>query len=328
MNNPEYWKNDSSYFASPIGSERALAFQEALNQAGGNPFTFRGLPYAGEQQSVPVGLPPNQQVQQYIQPPPGGWTGGVDPNVVLAQNQMTGVTPSTNDLERMGGPEFKGKESDYYAQNFFREFPVGLDGNPVYGGPLETPPSEGKGAMFDMEGNLISPNYGGTSIPFDHPSIAGVSIPHPTEKYLDMYANAQLPDMGIGDGGTSGYSLPRGSGGPAQQQAMFGQMYHPDAQGLLSGTIDTPKAGATDVFGYSQFGNHPSIPRNAGSIGTSNSEQPQLGGLLADNPGGTTDKTGWDKDRRFAEANKKNNMYQMLFDMGSQMQQENPFYFN
>lgn len=143
-----------------------------------------------------------------------------------------------------------------------------------------------------------------------------------------MYANAQLPDMGIGDGGTSGYSLPRGSGGPAQQQAMFGQMYHPDAQGLLSGTIDTPKAGATDVFGYSQFGNHPSIPRNAGSIGTSNSEQPQLGGLLADNPGGTTDKTGWDKDRRFAEANKKNNMYQMLFDMGSQMQQENPFYFN
>jgi hypothetical protein len=180
----------------------------------------------------------------------------------------------------MGGPEFKGKESDYYAQNFFREFPVGLDGNPVYGRPLETPPSEGKGAMFDMEGDLISPNYAGTSLRSDDPSIAGVSI------------------------------------------------YHPDVQGLLSGTIDTPKAGATDVFGYSQFGNHPSIPRNAGSIGTSNSDQPQIGGLLADNPGGTTDKTGWDKDRRFAEKNKKNNMYQMLFDMGSQMQQENPFYFN
>ena len=52
------------------------------------------------------------------------------------------------------------------------------------------------------------------------------------------------------------------------------------------------------------------------------------GGLLTEQPSNTGDESGWDKDRRFAEANKKNNMYQMLFDMGSQMQQENPFYFN
>ena len=321
MNNPEYWKNDSSYFASPKGSERALAFQEALNQAGGNPFTFRGLPYAGEQQSAPVGLPPNQQVQQYIQPPPGGWTGGVDPNVVLAQNQMPGVTPSTNDLERMGGPEFKGKESDYYAQNFFSEWPR----NPLTGeieyltGDIwgEGPPTDGRDQVIDMYGNVTSPNYAGESLPFDDPSIAGVSIPHQKEKYLDMYANAQLPDMGIGDGGTSGYSLPRGSGGPGQQQAMFSQMYHPDAQGLLSGTIDTPKAGATDVFGYSQFGNHPSIPRNTASVGASNPEQPQIGGLLSDNPGGTTDKTGWDKDDIFARA---------MFNLSNNILAPNSFY--
>ena len=309
MNNPEYWKNDSSYFASPKGSERALAFQEALDQAGGSPFTFRGLPYAGEQPSAPVGLPPNQQIQQFIPPPSGGWTDGVDPN-----NFINAPEPVTSRAGDMSGPTWQ-QADDWNAQNYFREYPINpLTGQPEYlTGDIwsQSVPTDGRDQVIDMYGNVTSPNYTGTSLPFDDPSIAGTSISHPKEKYLDMYANAQLPDMGIGDGGTSGYSLPRGSVGPGQQQAMFSQMYHPDAQGLLSGTIDTlkdkegisnPKAGATDVFGYSQFGNHPSIPRNTASVGASNTGQPQIGGLLADNPGGTTDKTGWDRDDIFARA--------------------------
>ena len=316
MNNPEYWKNDSSYFASPIGSERALAFQKALNQAGGNPFTFRGLPYVGEQQSAPVGLPPNQQVQQYIQPPPGGWTGGINPFDLAGQNQVSRVTSRPGD---MSGPTYQ-QADDWHAQNYFSEYPINpLTGSEYLTGDIwsQGVPTSGKGNTIDMFGKETTPNYAGESLPFDDPSIAGVSIPHPTEKYLGMYANAQLPDMGIGDGGTSGYSLPRGSGGPAQQQAMFGQMYRPDAQGLLSGTIDTPKAGATDVFGYSQFGNHPSIPRNTASVGASNPEQPQIGGLLSDNPGGTTDKTGWDRDDIFARA---------MFNLSNNILAPNSFY--
>ena len=31
-------------------------------------------------------------------------------------------------------------------------------------------------------------------------------------------------------------------------------------------------------------------------------KQPQTGGILADNTGGTTDKTGWDRDDIFARA--------------------------
>ena len=311
MNNPEYWKNDSSYYASPKGSERALAFQEALNQAGGNPFTFRGLPYAGEQPQ-----------RGLLDPPLGGWTGGIDPNDFINNpkpivqqkdlaNLMGNSIPSS-----LSGPNFEGDDSDYFAQNYFRDFPIGLDGTPVYAGPLELPSSEGKGAKFDMDGNLIVQNN------------AGESIPHPAQ----MYANVQLPDKGFGDGGTSGYSIgeyiPTGS----------------YAQGLLSGTIDPtvttiprlpgikmnetladagsiPKSGATDVFGYSQFGNHPSISRNPASI------RPEQNSLLSN-------ATGYDKDPTFSNRNNLNDEYRenmfakAMMNLSNNILAPDPFYSN
>ena len=259
-----------AYFASPKDSDRARRFREAYaNAIPGQNFMFEGQPYAG-----PEGLPPNQQVQQYAQSSPGGWTGGVDPNVALAQNQMPGVVLSTNDLERMGGPESTGKDTDYYAQNFFREYPVGLDGNPVYGGHLETPPSEGKGAVYDMEGNLISPNYGGTSIPFDHPSIAGTSIPFPEQSqeqvgdFQNIISGQPLPG--------SKYYGPEGF-----QNIISG----PPLPGLLASEAPVPTE--TDYKLYDWLDNPTPIKQ----------EQP---GLLADNS--NTDKPGWEKDKKFNNA--------------------------
>mgnify|MGYP000479678280 CR=1 FL=1 len=166
MKNPEYWKNDSSYFASPKGSERALDYNEAFNQAEGAPFSFRGLPYAGvEEQSAPVGLTPNQQVQQYFQPPPGGWTGGVDANQLAAQNQMQGVSPRPGN---MSGPSYT--TLDQNAQNNFSEYPINpLTGQPEYlTGDIWSQgiPTSGKGNEIDYYGNETTPDYAGVKIPF------------------------------------------------------------------------------------------------------------------------------------------------------------------
>ena len=259
-----------AYFASPKDSDRARRFREAYaNAIPGQNFMFEGQPYAG-----PEGLPPNQQVQQYAQSSPGGWTGGVDPNVALAQNQMPGVVLSTNDLERMGGPESTGKDTDYYAQNFFREYPVGLDGNPVYGGHLETPPSEGKGAVYDMEGNLISPNYAGTSIPFPEqtPEQMAMSMHRVDDRdnSVPRFSNRHLsPDLP--------YSV-TGMSGPGQDTGE-------PLPGLLASEAPVPTE--TDYKLYDWLDNPTPIKQ----------EQP---GLLADNS--NTDKPGWEKDKKFNNA--------------------------
>jgi hypothetical protein len=268
-----------NYYASPKDSDRARRFREAYaNAIPGQNFMFEGQPYAG-----PEGLPPNQQVQQYIQPPPGGWTGGVDPNVAAAQNQMPGVTPRPGD---MGGPEFTGKDTDYYAQNFFREFPVGLDGNPVYGGPLETPPSEGKGSVYDMEGNLIPPNSAGTSIPFDDPSIAGVSIPFP-EQTPEQMASAMYR---VGDRDNSVPRFPNRHLSPDLPYSVTGmsgpgQDTGEPLPGLLASEAPVPTE--TDYKLYDWLNNPTPIKQ----------EQP---GLLADNS--NADKPGWEKDKKFNNA--------------------------
>jgi hypothetical protein len=271
-----------NYYASPKNSDRARRFREAYaNAIPGQNFMFEGQPYAG-----PEGLPPNQQVQQYTQPPLGG---------------MPGVLPSTNDLERMRGPEFTGKDTDYYAQNFFREFPVGLDGNPVYGGPLETPPSEGKGSVYDMEGNLIPPNYAGTSIPFDDPSIAGVSIPFP-EQTPEQMASAMYR---VDDRDNSVPRFPNRHLSPDLPYSVTGmsgpgQDTGEPLPGLLASEAPVSK-------GPGWFERH--YPESF--------QKRKSAGLLDD----TTDKSGWEKDKEFSDIQK------LLVQLGmSQMQDNsNPF---
>ena len=63
-----------------------------------------------------------------------------------------------------------------------------------------------------------------------------------------------------------------------------GKMMTDDQRSLFAG--GTPSGNSQ---GYGQF--------TARDI-----KQPQTGGILADNPGGTTDKTGWDRDNIFARA--------------------------
>lgn len=155
-----------------------MAFRKAYaNARPGETLWFEGQPYAVP--AAPGFLAPEQQVQQYFQPPPGGWTGGVDPNVFAAQDQMQGVIPSTNDLARMSGPEYQGKESDYYAKNFFRDIPSGRF----------SPDSRNMGLMQLPNGDWVpdpSTDPSGQSIPFDDPSIAGTSIPFPEQSQREM----------------------------------------------------------------------------------------------------------------------------------------------
>ena len=275
-----------NYYASPKDSDRARRFREAYaNAIPGQNFMFEGQPYAG-----PEGLPPNQQVQQYAQSPPGGWTDGVDPNVVLAQNQMPGITPSTNDLERMGGPGSKGKESDYYAQNYFREYPINpLTGQPEYlTGDIwgKGPPTDGRDQVIDMYGKVTSPNYAGTSIPFDHPSIAGERIPFPEQSQKELasamyrvddrdnsvprFSNRHLsPDLP--------YSV-TGMSGPGQ-----------DTGEPLPGLLASKPPGPTesDYKLYNWLDNP-----------TPTKQEPPS--LLADNS--NTDKSGWERDKKFNDA--------------------------
>jgi hypothetical protein len=167
-----------NYYASPRGSERSMAFQDAYRNAPmGQDFMFENQPYA--RPGPPGFLAPDQQVQQYFQPPPDGWTGGVDPNVFAAQDQMQGVTSRPGDMK---GPEYHGKDSDYYAQHFFRDIPGGLG-----------PDSRNMGLMQSTDpknfGDWVpdpSTDPSGQSIPFDDPSIAGTRIPFPKQSQREI----------------------------------------------------------------------------------------------------------------------------------------------
>jgi len=276
---------DYNYFASPRNSDRAKRFREAYGRANiGQNFDFEGQPYAGPSA------------------PPGGWTNGINPLELAAKNQMQEVAPSDGGMS----PPPPDINSDYYAQNYFREFPVGLDGNPVYGATPGMPsPSEGKGAMFDLEGNLIPPNSGGTSLPFDHPSIAGTRIPFP-EQSADQQAMALSrvddpsgPRFGAANqmGVAEGYNhqmvnAPMGFGmsGPGQDT---GQL-----PGLLADDMSGPKW--TDGMKLRQKAER-DRKRKLGLLGD------------ASDTNQSTNKSGWEKDKKFS------NTQNLLMELGMNM---------
>ena len=272
-----------AYFASPKDSDRARRFREAWNNATpGQNFMFEGQPYAG-----PEGLPPNQQVQQYAQSPPGGWTGGVDPNVALAQNQILGVSPSINDLERMGGPEFKGKDSDYYAQNFFREHPINpLTGEPDYS-PEIGPEARNMGLMESTETH----NFGDwVADPSTAP--AGYSIPFP-EQSQEQLASAMYRVDDPSNPKFSSRHIFDPSPRPSSVTGMYAQS---GGEGLLS---------ESDYKLYDWLDNPTPIKQ----------ETP---GLLADNS--DTDKPGWEKDKKFNDA-----LLQMVMQWGMNQATDDEF---
>jgi len=267
-----------NYYASPKGSDRAKRFQEAYgNATSGQNFMFEGQPYAGpEGQSAPVGLPPNQQVQQYFQPPPGGWTGGVDPNQFAAQDQMQGVSSRPGDVS---GPKYQGKDSDYYAQNFFREIPSGGLG----------PDSRNMGLMQSTNGDWVPD-------PSTDPS--GMSIPFPEQSQEQMaMALSRVDDPsgprfssrgGIGD--DSPPSSVTGMYGPGQDT---GQL-----PGLLADDMSGPKW--TDGMKLRQKAER-DRKRKLGLLGD------------ASDTNQSTDKSGWEKDKKFS------NTQNLLMELGMNM---------
>lgn len=286
-----------NYFASPRNSDRAKRFREAYGRANiGQNFDFEGQPYAGPSA------------------PPGGWTNGINPLELAAKNQMQEVAPSDGGMS----PPPPDINSDYYAQNYFREFPVGLDGNPVYGATPGMPsPSEGKGAMFDLEGNLIPPNSGGTSLPFDHPSIAGTRIPFPEQsadqlamtldrvddrdnsvpRFPGRHLSADLP-----------YSV-TGMSGPGQDTG--------PPPGLLADDMSGPRW--TD-FGKLREGSRTPMrdyfqEKDWRSHSPEELHKRRMAGLLGDasDTNQSTNKSGWEKDKKFS------NTQNLLMELGMNM---------
>jgi len=264
-----------NYYASPKDSARALAFQEAWDNATpGQDFMFEGQPYAG-----PSGLlAPEQQVQQYFQPPPGGWTGGVDPNVFAAQ------TPAVSSRSgNMRGPVYQGKDSDYYTQNFFRKFPINpLTGEPDYGGDILGSRNMGLVQSTDPSnfGDLIpdpSTDPAGTRIAFDDPRIAGTQIPFPeqsTPSYLAQNRDSVQYQPGFQNIITGGSRPQQGLLGPGyagQNRTEVEELRQQVAQGRV----------------------------------------PQQSRILAN-----TDEHGWTKDRRMRDANLQ--VANMLLNYGEQ----------
>ena len=138
---------------------------------------------------------------------------------------------------------------------------------------------------------------------------------------------AQYPEGGIGGGYQSNLSYLSGSpmaGNPvalAQQQAMFEQM-NPGAQGLLSGTTEIPTSNPTDVFGYKQFGNHPSFQRGLLDQDFLRQESDAVIGV---DELKAQDNSGWNKDETFN--NKRNKLLrEYLKEMSLNITKENEFY--
>ena len=278
-----------NYYASPKNSDRARRFREAYaNATPGQNFMFEGQPYAGpEAPSAPVGLPPDQQVQQY-QIPPGGWTGGINPYDLAGQNQVTEVNSRPGD---MSGPEYQGKDSDYYPQHFFRDIPGGLG-----------PDSRNMGLMQLPNGDWVpdpSTDPSGQSIPFDHPSIAGTRIPF-WEQSADQKAMAfhRVDDP----------SYPRF--GAANQMGVAQIQHNPPSSvtGMYAPGQDTgpPSGLLSEPMVDRDWLTNPTHPKQ---------EAPSL---LADNS--YTNKSGWEKDKKFNNA-----LRQMMMQWGMNQANDDEF---
>lgn len=305
MNLEKLHRGNMNYFASPKNSDRARRFREAYaNATPGQNFMFEGQPYAG-----PEGLLPNQE----IQPPSGGWTGGVDPN-----NFINNSGPVTSIASGMVGPswqqdpdkfkDFMIKAEDRNARENFREWPINpLTGQPEYlTGDIwgEGPPTDGRDQVIDMYGKVTYPNYTGTSLPFDDPSIAGERIPFPE----------QTPEQ------------------------MAGSMYR-------VGDPSYPRFAAANQMGTAEGYNHQMVnaPMGFGMSGPGQDTGQPLPGLLASEspvskgPGwferhypesfqkrktaalldDTHDKSGWEKDKKFSNTQK------LLVQLGMNQMQDN-----
>ena len=301
-----------NYYASPKGSDRAKRFREAYgNATSGQNFMFEGQPYAGpEGQSAPVGLPPNQQVQQYFQPPPGGWTGGVDPNQFAAQDQMQGVSSRPGD---MSGPTYQGKDSDYYAQNFFREIPGGLG-----------PDSRNMGLMQSTEphnfGDWVtdpSTDPSGMSVPFDDPSIAGTRIPFPGQSQEQMAMALSRVDDPSGPRFSS-----RHISDPSNMPSSVTGMYGPGQDtgpppGLLADDMSGPRW--TDFAKLREGSRTPMRDYFQEKDWREHSPEElhkrRMAGLLGDasDTNQSTNKSGWEKDKKFS------NTQNLLMELGMNM---------
>ena len=301
LNLPEIKKTGNpKYYASPKDSDRGRSFRQAyFNAMPGQDFMFEGLPYAG----APV-LPPSQQVQQYHEEPPGGWTGGIDPNVLATMSPE--VSSRSGDME---GPTYQGKDSDYYAQNFFRDFPVNpLTDEPDYlagdigsqGGTYDrglvqsTNPNDFGDWITDPSGDPS-----GTRIPFDDPMIAGTRIPFPEQS---------LEEMAVAGHRVEDPSSPRFSSrhqvDPSNIPSSVTGQYAKSGggmEGLLS---------PQDRWNNRSWISRIHSPDWEEDAATSMNKQPtpENGALLGD---GTTGQTGYNKSNRF-----NNIMAQMLMQSG------------
>jgi hypothetical protein len=250
-----------NYYASPYNSPRAIAFREEYAKAKmGEVFWFEGQPYAG---------PPA---------PPG----------LLEEEGAAGTPPQSQD-----------KDSDDYARTHFREYPINpLTGKPEYLTSDISSPIDGKGAMFDTEGNLIPSNPAGSRLPFDDPSIAGTRIPFPEQSQEQMAMALNRVEHEPPRSFEHMYNAPSsvtGRYGPGQDTG--------PPQGLLGPGYAGQNR--TEVEGLRQQVAQGSLPQQSVPLG----------------PEGT-DRSGWMGDRRFREANNNYRLASMLFNAGNDLRDD------
>ena len=270
------------YYASPKGSDRALAFQKAwANATPGKTFWFEGQPYAGPPADSSQGiLAPGQQVQQY--------PAGVEPHSPVSTPEGD---PFLTEKQHMLGPAWEGSR-----------YPGGL---------LD---EEGPGRALDVykEVEQINPldqayippelaeqirlkklNELRRGIPGEETSYVSRWAPHVTPSgYVDPTRESirMVPFKGTFD------QAPESMMGQEEEykkRQLYGKQLEasPEYFGNRSGTLDTGeeahKRTPAGLYGYDQF------LRQKGLL----SDTPPP--IPAQSEGPLVDETGWERNKYF-----------------------------